>query len=53
MVLRVGAYVLIMLIMTLLFHLTFIMQILLETGVKMTFEFGLTIIPVATIDPFL
>ena len=39
--------------MTLLLHLTFIMQILLETGVKMTFEFGLTIIPVAAIDPFL
>ena len=53
MVSRVGAYALIMLVMTLLFDLTFITQILSETGVKVTFEFGLTIIPVSAIDLFL
>ena len=44
---------LIMLVMTLLFELTFFMQILSETGVKVTFEFGLTVIPVPVIDMFL
>ena len=53
MVSRVCAYPLIMLVMTLLFDLTFIMQILPETGVKVTFEFGLNIIPVPAIDLFL
>ena len=53
MVSRVGTYALIMLLVTLLFDLTFIMQILSETGVKVTFEFGLTIIPVPAIDLFL
>ena len=37
----------------LLFDLTFIMQILSETGVKVIFEFGLTIMPVPAIDMFL
>ena len=40
-------------VMTLLFDLTFIMQILSETGVKMTFEFGLATMPVPAIDLFL
>ena len=67
MVSRVGAYALIMVVMTLLldltfiihhvmmllFDLTFIMQILSETGVKGTFEIGLTIIPVPAIHLFL
>ena len=42
-----------MLVMALLFELTFFMQILSETGVKVTFEFGLTVIPVPVIDMFL
>ena len=49
----VGAHALMMLVMALLFDLTFIMQILSETGVKVTFEFGLTIIPVPAIELFL
>ena len=49
----VGAHALIILVMTLLFDLTFIMQILSETGVKVTFEFGLTNILVPAIDLFL
>ena len=53
MVSRVSAYALIMLVMTLLFGLTFIMQILSETDLKVTFEFSLTIIPVPAIDLFL
>ena len=53
MVSKVGAYALIMLVMILLFDLTFIMVIFSETGVKVTFEFGLTIIPVPAIDLFL
>ena len=53
MVSRVGAYPLMILVMMLLFNLTFIMQILSETGVKVTFEFGLIIIPVPAIDLFL
>ena len=53
MISRVGAYSLIMLVMMLLFDLTFIVLILLETGVMVTFEFGLTIIPVPAIDLFL
>ena len=50
---RVGAYALIILVMTLLSDLTLIMQVLSETGVKVTFEFGLTIIPLPAIDLFL
>ena len=38
---RVGAYALIMLVMTLLFDLTFIMQVLSETFVKVKSQFGL------------
>ena len=53
MVLRVVGYALIMSVMMLLFDLTFIMQILSETGVKVTFEFGVTIILVPAIDLFL
>ena len=53
MVSRVGAYALIILVMMLLFDLTFIMEILLVTGVKVTFEFGLTIISVPAINLFL
>ena len=53
MISRVGAYALIMLVMTLLLDLTFIMQILSETCMKVTFEFGLTIMPVPAIDLFL
>ena len=41
---RVGTYALVMLVSTLLFDLTFIKKILSETGVKVTFEFGLTIL---------
>ena len=44
MVSRVDTYALMMLVMTLLFGLTFVMQILWETGVKVTFEFGFTMI---------
>ena len=50
---RGSVRMLIMLVMALLFELTFFMQILSETGVKVTFEFGLTVIPVPVIDMFL
>ena len=43
----------IMLVMTFLFDLTFITQILSGTGMKVTLEFALTILPVPVIDLFL
>ena len=43
----------IMLVMTFLFDLTFITQILSGTGMKGTLEFALTILPVPVIDLFL
>ena len=50
MVSKVGAYPLMILVTVLLFDLTFIMYVLSEAGVKLTFELGLTNIPVHATD---